>query len=257
MITCDNCGAQYDDDADKCPYCGSDNFGKAVQEHEDTINRLNREKEFYTNMPNRAANTGKSILTRVLIIIAVITLIAGIGGLLSGVIERKLEYRTLTRNTQKLETLYQSGDYEGIYDYVKKKNILYDWDYKKYYDIAQLEIYKQEYINLEYASEENMKWLLENDTWSSLYNVEYIVDMLALCQKMENNDIRNTSTDIIAYYRDIAYTYLEEYYAVNSEEAGQVIDDCGGFEDDNYDQTDMIAISMKKYVWNKLKEKEA
>ena len=34
MITCDNCGAQYDEEADKCPYCGSDNFGKAVQEHE-------------------------------------------------------------------------------------------------------------------------------------------------------------------------------------------------------------------------------
>ena len=42
MITCDNCGAQYDEEADKCPYCGSDNFGKVVQEHEDIINGLKR-----------------------------------------------------------------------------------------------------------------------------------------------------------------------------------------------------------------------
>ena len=51
MITCDNCGAQYDEEADKCPYCGSDNFGKVVQEHEDIINGLNREKEHLEQLP--------------------------------------------------------------------------------------------------------------------------------------------------------------------------------------------------------------
>ena len=53
MITCDNCGAQYDEEADKCPYCGSDNFGKAVQEHEDIINGLNREKVIWNSCHRR------------------------------------------------------------------------------------------------------------------------------------------------------------------------------------------------------------
>ena len=66
MITCDNCGAQYDEEADKCPYCGSDNFGKAVQEHEDIINGLNREKEHLEQLPQKAAKKGKSLVTKLL-----------------------------------------------------------------------------------------------------------------------------------------------------------------------------------------------
>ena len=34
MIICKNCGAEYDDEQDRCPYCGGDNFGKSVQLHE-------------------------------------------------------------------------------------------------------------------------------------------------------------------------------------------------------------------------------
>ena len=26
MIICKNCGAEYDDEQDRCPYCGGDNF---------------------------------------------------------------------------------------------------------------------------------------------------------------------------------------------------------------------------------------
>ena len=44
MIICKNCGAEYDDEQDRCPYCGGDNFGKSVQLHEDMINELKREK---------------------------------------------------------------------------------------------------------------------------------------------------------------------------------------------------------------------
>ena len=38
MIICKNCGAEYDDEQDRCPYCGGDNFGKSVQVHEDMMN---------------------------------------------------------------------------------------------------------------------------------------------------------------------------------------------------------------------------
>ena len=78
MITCDNCGAQYDEEADKCPYCGSDNFGKVVQEHEDIINGLNREKEHLEQLPQKAAKKGKSLVTKLLIgLIVLVIVVAG------------------------------------------------------------------------------------------------------------------------------------------------------------------------------------
>ena len=51
MIICKNCGAEYDDEQDRCPYCGGDNFGKSVQVHEDMMNELEREKKRWKEMP--------------------------------------------------------------------------------------------------------------------------------------------------------------------------------------------------------------
>ena len=46
MIICKNCGAEYDDEQDRCPYCGGDNFGKSVQVHEDMMNELKCRKKW-------------------------------------------------------------------------------------------------------------------------------------------------------------------------------------------------------------------
>ena len=55
MIICKNCGAEYDDEQDRCPYCGGDNFGKSVQVHEDMMNELEREKKRWKEMPEKVA----------------------------------------------------------------------------------------------------------------------------------------------------------------------------------------------------------
>ena len=58
MIICKNCGAEYDDEQDRCPYCGGDNFGKSVQVHEDMMNELEREKKRWKEMPEKVAGKG-------------------------------------------------------------------------------------------------------------------------------------------------------------------------------------------------------
>lgn len=60
MIICKNCGAEYDDEQDRCPYCGGDNFGKSVQVHEDMMNELEREKKRWKEMPEKVAGKGMS-----------------------------------------------------------------------------------------------------------------------------------------------------------------------------------------------------
>ena len=64
MIICKNCGAEYDDEQDRCPYCGGDNFGKSVQVHEDMMNELEREKKRWKEMPEKVAGKGMSWTAR-------------------------------------------------------------------------------------------------------------------------------------------------------------------------------------------------
>ena len=62
MIICKNCGAEYDDEQDRCPYCGGDNFGKSVQVHEDMMNELEREKKRWKEAWDSSSDNGCSDL---------------------------------------------------------------------------------------------------------------------------------------------------------------------------------------------------
>ena len=79
MIICKNCGAEYDDEQDRCPYCGGDNFGKSVQVHEDMMNELKREKRQWEKMPEKVAGKGMSWTAKLgiaaVIMVAVICII--------------------------------------------------------------------------------------------------------------------------------------------------------------------------------------
>ena len=129
MIICKNCGAEYDDEQDRCPYCGGDNFGKSVQVHEDTIHDLEREKRQWEKMPEKVAGKGMSWTAKLgiaaVIMVAVICIIVFIVSSIS----HKVSYRVEQKNLEKLESecdtaLWQIDDrmyakeYEDDYDQV-------------------------------------------------------------------------------------------------------------------------------------------
>ena len=249
MITCDNCGAKYEEEADQCPYCGSDNFGKAVQEHEDIINGLNREKEHLEQLPQKAAKRGKSLMTRVLIgLVALVIVVAAYEGI-SAVVSRKVAYHAVLRHSQKLETLYEEGDYAGILHYMEKKNLMYTSAYEKYSEVADMERYFESY--LEPADEDYLSWIVENDRWDSIYDVKYIMYILQTCQKAQDQHYKYEEETSTAYYRQKSYEYLLDNYGVTKKETDQLIEDAGGFNDD-YDRLKQIQENMQKLVLEKL-----
>lgn len=75
MIVCNNCGAFYEDDEPRCPYCGGDNFGRSVQMHEDAVNELKREKRQWEEKPQRMAKMGMSLTAKILIVAIVVGLL--------------------------------------------------------------------------------------------------------------------------------------------------------------------------------------
>lgn len=153
MIICKNCGAEYDDEQDRCPYCGGDNFGKSVQVHEDTIHDLEREKRQWEKMPEKVAGKGMSWTAKIgIAAVIMVAVICSIVFIVSS-ISRKVSYQVEQKNLEKLESLYQSGDYEGICEYLKTVGHTYQSYFDKYTEVAGM----QHYLN--YLNDEDDSYL--------------------------------------------------------------------------------------------------
>ena len=197
MIICKNCGAEYDDELDRCPYCGGDNFGKSVQVHEDMMNELEREKKRWKEMPEKVAGKGMSWTAKIgiaaVIMVAVICIIVFIVSSIS----HKVSYRVEQKNLEKLESMYQSGDYEGICEYLKTVEYTYQSYFDKYTEI---------------------------------------VSIVNECQEAADAYYKYEEEDAVAYYKEYCYDYMKEHYEISEDEIKSCIDKAGGLTYDDKDQ---------------------
>ena len=110
MIICKNCGAEYDDEQDRCPYCGGDNFGKILFRCMKTRSMIwNVKKWQWEKMPEKGGwqkecRGRQSLGIAAVIMVAVICIIVFIVSSIS----HKVSYRVEQKNLEKLESLYQS-----------------------------------------------------------------------------------------------------------------------------------------------------
>ena len=119
MIICKNCGAEYDDEQDRCPYCGGDNFGKSVQVHEDMMNELEREKKRWKEMPEKVAGKGMSWTAKLgiaaVIMVAVICIIVFIVSSISHKVSYRVEQKkTLGSMIMELRLAYLSSNSQVV-----------------------------------------------------------------------------------------------------------------------------------------------
>ena len=115
MIVCNNCGASYEDDEPRCPYCGGDNFGRSVQMHEDAVNELKREKRQWEEKPQRMAKTGMSLTAKILIVVIVAGLLLSAAAFIGIRIHAAASGSREQAMQEKLEKMYQQQDYSGIW----------------------------------------------------------------------------------------------------------------------------------------------
>lgn len=71
-------------------------------------------------MPEKVAGKGMSWTARLGIGTVIAVVIICIIVFIASSISRKVSYQVEQKNLEKLESLYQSGDYEGICEYLKK-----------------------------------------------------------------------------------------------------------------------------------------
>ena len=112
-------------------------------------------------------------------------------------ISHKVSYRVEQKNLEKLESLYQSGDYEGICEYLKTVEYTYQSYFDKYTEIAGM----QRYLN--YLNDEDdsyLQWIVENDKADALSNISYIVSILNECQEAADAYYKYEEEDAVAKF---------------------------------------------------------
>lgn len=247
MILCKNCGAEYEEELDRCPYCGGDNFGKSVQVHEDTIQELEREKQRWETMPDKVAKKGMSLTAK--LVIAGIILVGLICMVVFAVtaVSRKVSYQREQENLKKMDAMYEEADYEGICNYMEKIKNPYSHIYEKYKLIEEMQMYVSE----NRAQEDMIEYAVSNDKPDALFHVKDLVRVLLKCAESEKDDYRYDEKEAVEYYRNYCYSYMEEHYGIGSEEVESCLADVDSLTDDNEDE---IVGTLQKLALEYLKE---
>lgn len=145
-MICKNCGANFNDDLPKCPYCGEFNYSGAEKEYfhrlhgmkEDLHSLEDQVPKMYTGELKEQTNHVKKIFLIVLgILLLLILLFFGIHRLLDSMIygDPKTELLFAKEAFPVAEEYYETGDYEGLLQFYRtsmeenKNANFYNWDH--------------------------------------------------------------------------------------------------------------------------------
>ncbi len=126
-FSCPNCGTTLRSNMVVCPYCGFENVAAAAREEQARLQNMNimHQKEMQ-EIPEKMV---KKHSKRVIIVVVIVAIVLAVGVLLAirGTVNYKktevIKYDKKQEMLDKLEELYQKGDYEAV------KDTYYDSDY--------------------------------------------------------------------------------------------------------------------------------
>ena len=149
-MTCTNCGAGFDRNEPRCPYCGMINPCGAEKDYLDKLDRIRKQTEDLGEVPGEEIRSELKKSSRLLIIILLV--IGGIIGALSGLAflaskhqenawrRQEVEEMAFERQYFKeLNALYDEGDDEAVDDFLNAhmeeagSGALFDWEHADYY----------------------------------------------------------------------------------------------------------------------------
>lgn len=147
-MICQNCGAEYEADSLRCPYCHSENRKAAERLKKDILKGYDKEaEEMVQSVPKKAVKKWTKYvavgLGAVLALGAVIAYVTVIAAVVSG----NVNYRKSRREYAKLEEYYSAEDWSDMGYYLRSKS-LYGSRYDKYWQVvdadSHLKVLKEE-----------------------------------------------------------------------------------------------------------------
>lgn len=180
ILICNNCGKQYDENAEKCPSCGSTNPKGAERAYLDKLENVREDMERLDEAPReeleRTIKNQGRLLKRVLLLMAAVVIVVTAGIILINRLDKRdyrAEYLWQQENYPRLDALYDAGNYEELavlyFELLEDEDsILYEWEH---YDFMQAYVsclFVEGYLEEEKQGELNESTLsfLLSDEWN-------------------------------------------------------------------------------------------
>lgn len=229
MITCSNCGASFQENMAKCPYCGQIYIPGAEKEYLDNLREIKddmseieelSEEMYQSEIRKNAKKTGVIVSCLVILLLLGIGLFVGINHLFSyGESEEEIKERMLweRENFPVLDAWYEEREYQKIIDfmevnYEEKGYSFYEWEHHRF--IEQFENYqicmeiRERIVNREEVSEFDAGELLYCGMSIINYeNASYDMETYSDTEKEMLNQWRQEIEEIFS--RELQYTQEE------------------------------------------------
>lgn len=144
-VICNSCGAEFDNNEPKCPYCGSMNYDGAEKEYleklEDVREDMEDLKDVSAKETKKEIKSQGSFIKKIVIIVAIIgLLLIGYEFFIEKLFERdeKADFLWKSENYPTMNEMYENGEYEELADFltqaVKEDKDVYDWEHYAFVD---------------------------------------------------------------------------------------------------------------------------
>lgn len=143
LIICDSCGAQFDSDGAKCPYCGTMNYAGAEKEYFDKLDEIREDVEELSAVPMQEAKAELkkqgSFVKKVAIGFCLLVIVFWIVSFLQEKIyerDNKADFLWEQTNFPIMDEMYVSGKYEELVEFYQQAEqedrTVYMWEHAEF-----------------------------------------------------------------------------------------------------------------------------
>lgn len=221
MVVCDSCGAEFEENLAKCPYCGSMNVKGAEREYMEKLEDVQEDLEELEDAPlDELTDTVKKQGLFLAKVFLVVLAVVGILALARFILERrdrwdpKAEYAWQQEYYPRLDQLYDEGDYDGMVDLAleamgEDNAAIWKWEH---YDFYEAYLYARDFEEMYSQLGEEM--FLDSD-YIFLFQEEW---RLVLLEENDQLKLTNRDREVLGPYIERAGAALSSDWGMSEEE---------------------------------------
>lgn len=200
LISCKSCGAKFEQDLPKCPYCGTLNYKGAEKEYLNKLESIKEDLEDLQEVPEheikKEIKKQGGFVGKVLLIVSILM----VGLFLffywqrrDWTRDRKADYLWMQENYPSMDELYEKKQYEQLMsfflDAIEEEKPIWDWEHADFCNIYLDIMEGYEILDMELAGQQ-----LSKGDYGFLFYCGWIVKGIAFRDNIKEEEAERLST---------------------------------------------------------------